>query len=307
MFKILKQLAAGVFLVAPETKPKYPYANCMYIDDDIPTVIDLGAGGRAFQAIAGPNVQILFISHFHFDHLHGDSFFPAAKLYAGVEESPIYNDKQAYLHFHGYDLWDTLMPGIKRQGYATVIPMPEDVPVNPGFRNIPLEKTFQDGDQFTLGKYIVQAVHLPGHTVGHYGFYLEKEGILFSGDIDLVASGPWYSSFTADVGDLIASVEKIKLINPRIIVPSHRHIQTENIFKNLAQYIQVVLDRQDTIFELLKNPMSIDTLASYRMVFPRQGNVYELFWEKMTILNHLNHLLREGLIEKIDGEFYQQL
>ena len=292
--------------MAPETKPKYPYANCMYIDDDIPAVIDLGAGGRAFQAIAGPKVQIALISHFHFDHLHGDSFFPAARMFAGAEESPAYNDKEAYTRLHGYDLWEILMPGIKRAGYGTVNPMPEDVPVSPGFRNIPLYNTFTDGDQFDLGKYKVQAVHLPGHTIGHYGFYLEKEGILFSGDIDLVKEGPWYSSCSSDVGDLISSVEKIKMISPGTIVPSHRKVQTENILNNLTRYIKVVLDREDTIYQLLKKPMSIEMLASYRMAFPQQNNIYELFWEKMTMRNHLQHLLRQGLIEQVNDELYQQ-
>lgn len=292
--------------MAPEGKPKYPYANCMYIDDDIPAVIDLGAGGRAFQAIAGPKVQIALISHFHFDHLHGDSFFPQAKLMASREESPTYNDKEAYIRFHGYHLWEALMPGIAREGYGTVIPMPDDVPVTPGFRLIPLDKTFEDGDKIVLGRHTLQAVHLPGHTVGHYGFYLEKEGLLFSGDIDLVKNGPWYSSASADVGDLIASVEKIRLIDPRIIVPSHRHIQTENIAAKLTQYIKVVLDRRDIIYELLKKPMSIDMLADYRLVFPDQSNNYELFWEKMTIKKHLAHLEKQDLVTMSGDGLYQR-
>ena len=68
----------------------------------------------------------------------------------------------------------------------------------------------------------------------------------------------------------------------------------------------MVLDREDTIYQLLKQPMSIEMLASYRMVFPQLNNIYEIFWEKMTMRNHLQHLLRQGLIEKVNDELYQQ-
>src|SRR5665647_1724785 len=131
---MLTCISNGIWLVAPRV-PRYPYANCLYIEDERPTVIDLGAGGNAFA----------------------------------------------------------------------------------------------DGDEIQTGKNTIKAIHLPGHSAGHYGFYFEKENILFSADIDLVRTGPWYNSNSGNVGDLIASVQKIKEINPRIIVPSHRRIQSENL------------------------------------------------------------------------------
>jgi ribonuclease/clavin/mitogillin len=306
VFPILKQLLDGVYVVVPETQPKYPYSNSMYFDDDIPAVIDLGAGGKAFSAITGPKVQMALISHSHFDHLHGDSFFPAAKFYVGKEELATYDDEASYHNFHGYDLWSVMMPGIKRPGYGSVIPMPEDVPVSPGFRKIPVAGAFKDQDQIILGKYTLRAIHLPGHTAGHYGFYMEKQGLLFSGDIDLAKAGPWYSNFSADVGDLFASVERIKLIDPRILVPSHRRVLTENILSSLDQYIHIVLKRHDKILQLLKEPLTIDALAAYRLVFPEQRNIYELFWEKMTVYNHLKYMLREGLITEVEPGYYRK-
>ena len=99
-------------------------------------------------------------------------------------------------------------------------------------------------EEINTGKTTIKAIHLPGHTAGHYGFYFEQENILFTGDIDLVRTGPWYNSNSGNVGDLIASVQRIKEINPLIIVPSHRRIQTENIPAQLDAYVQVVLDRK---------------------------------------------------------------
>lgn len=299
-------LARGIKVVAPEGKPVYPYGNCLYIEDDRPTVIDLGAGGRAFAAIPCEQVRLGLISHFHFDHLHGDSFFPQAEFMAGWEEGHTYSDPAAYLNFHGYDQWEIMMPGQPREAYGSVIPLPEDVPVQPGFRPVPLAGMFKDGDTIPVGKRILTTVHLPGHTAGHYGFYLEQESILFSGDIDLVANGPWYSSNSADVGDLIASVNRIREINPRVVVPSHRRVQTENIGEQLDRYIQVVLDRQSRIYDLLKSPHSLFQLAEYGLVFPQPHNLYEVFWERMTIRNHLHYLQKTNAIIEIEPGLYQQ-
>ncbi len=286
--------------------PIYPYSNSLYFNDDIPAVIDLGAGGNAFAEIDCQNVQIALISHSHFDHIHGDSFFPATQLYAGAEELDTYNDEASYHNFHGYDLWSLMMPGIKRPGYGSVIPLPDDIPVNPGFRKIPIAGAIRDGDLIQLGKYTLTALHLPGHTAGHYGFYIEKAGLLFSGDIDLARVGPWYSNYSADVGELIASVERIREIDPAILVPSHRRVLTENIHADLDQYIDILHIRHDKILQFLQQPMTIDELAAQRLVFPQQQNIYELFWEKMTVYNHLKHMLSQGLVLETEPGYYRK-
>lgn len=297
---MLTKLVNKVWVVAPDKPPRYPYANCMYIDGEKPIVIDMGAGSTAFADIPVNAIDTVLISHFHFDHIHGDKLFTKAGFYAGYEERDTYTCKDTYIAFHGYDLWEELMPGIAREAYGQVIPLEDDVLVQPGFRNFELAGTFRDGTVFHTGQIQVTAVHLPGHTAGHYGFYLETENILFSGDIDLAVTGPWYSSNSADVGQLIASVNRIKEINPRILVTSHRRVLTEGILKGLDDYIGVVLKRHNKIIELLKEPMDLDQIAAHGLVFPERRNNYELFWEKMTIRNHIRSLLAAGLVIEIE-------
>lgn len=302
---MLVELAPKVWLVAPEVKPRYPYSNSMYLEDDSRVIIDFGAGGRAYSELDCDSVTLGLASHIHFDHMHGDSLFPRARILAGREEEAVYREPDAYTRFYGYDLWEELM-GIDRTAYGQVVPLPDDVVAQPGFRPITLAGTFTDGEMIDTGKLSLQAVHLPGHTTGHYGFYLEQEGILFSGDIDLVPAGPWYSSASADVGDLISSVEKIRLIDPKMVVPSHRRVQTEDIQAQLKVFVQVVLDRQERIIELLAQPHTLTALSDYGLVFPARNNIYEVFWERMTLRNHLHHLLRTGMIEEIEPGLYQR-
>lgn len=296
---MISKISGSIWLLAPQV-PRYPYGNCLYVDDDIPTVIDLGAGGNTFRDIPCDQVQLGLISHFHFDHVHSTSLFSNADLMCGYEERLTYVDQQEYISFHGYNLWAELMDGMERALYGEVVKLPDDVPVQPGFRVIPMAGYFQDGQEINLGKTTLKAIHLPGHTAGHYGFYFEQENILFSGDIDLVRTGPWYNSNSGSVGDLIASVARIKEINPHLVVPSHRRIQTEDIPGQLDAYIQVVLDREAMIFDYLKHkPHTIAELAEYRLTYPRQLNDYEEFWEKMTLRNHLKHLIQLSAVKEI--------
>lgn len=303
---MLIPLAPKVWVVAPEVPPRYPYGNCMYIEADYPTLIDLGAGGLAFSALNQDKVRKAVLSHFHFDHIHGQPFFPQAELYVSAVEQNTYLDENEYIRFHGYDLWDKFMPGIPREAYGQVVLLPDDVPVKPGFRVLNPSGVFNDLDQLDLGNRRITAVHLPGHTAGHFGFYLEKEGILFSGDIDLVPTGPWYSSNSASVGDLIKSVQRIEEIKPHLIVPSHRRVQHENLSEKLKQYIRVVHDRNDLIAQILNQPLTLHQLAEYRLVFPNRQNLYELFWEIMSLRNHVQYLIKINVIQEISEGLFQR-
>ena len=301
---MLIPICKGIWLIAPRV-PRYPYSNSVYVEDERPLIIDFGAGGNAYADVPKDKIELGLISHFHFDHVHSRSLFPNIKLMAGEEEKATYIDQKAYFHFHGYDLWDELMPD-KREMYGNVIKIPADIPVEPGFSPVNLAGTFCDGEVIQTGKLALKAIHLPGHSAGHYGFYFEKENLLFSADIDLVRTGPWYNSNSGSVGDLIASVQKIKELNPHIIIPSHRRVQTENIMSQLNDYIQVVLIREEKIFDCLKLPHTIDQLAAYRLTYPEQRDQYEEFWEKMTIRNHLIHLLEQNAITEIEPGVYRQ-
>lgn len=301
---MLTELANKVWVVVPDKPPRYPYANCMYIGGEKPMVIDMGAGSTAFAEIPVNAIDKALISHFHFDHIHGAKLFTKAGFYAGYEERDTYTCKETYIAFHGYDLWEELMPGIARAAYGEVIPLEDDVLVQPGFRIFELAGTFHDGTEFDTGQVKVKAIHLPGHTSGHYGFYIEPENILFSGDIDLAVTGPWYSSNSADVSQLVASVNRIKEINPRILVTSHRRVLTEGIITGLDNYIGVVLRRHNRILELLKEPMSLEQIAAHRLVFPEHRNNYDLFWEKMTIRNHIRSLLAAGLVVENEKDIF---
>ncbi len=302
---ILQKLTDHIYAVVPEVPPRYPYSNSIYIEDERPAVIDLGAG-KAYEALPREKIRLVLISHSHFDHIHGDDFFPQATIYAGQEEAAPLTDQAAYLEFYGFYKWEQYMQGISQETISQLSPLPPDVHAKPGFRNFPLSGVFSDGQSFDLGKTTVTAIHLPGHTSGHYGFWFQAEGILFSSDLDLVAAGPWLGSNTADVGDLIRSVQRIKNLQPRIIVTSHRRVQRDNLADQLDRYLQVIIDREARIHDLLKNPQGIIDLSTHHLVYPHPAKIYEIFWERMTIAAHIRHLVEENKVREIAPGIYQR-
>jgi len=88
---------------------------------------------------------------------------------------------------------------------------------------VPIDRALNDQDELSLWGGL-RVIHLPGHTLGHCGFYSERHDVLFSGDL--------FASYFFNVHlppailnsapELIAgSLEKAKRLNARFIVPQH--------------------------------------------------------------------------------------
>jgi ribonuclease/clavin/mitogillin len=306
---MLIRITPQIILVRPEGKTLYPYSNSLYINDNIKTIIDAGAGGNAYQEIAPDHIELLLLSHYHFDHINGWPFFPRASVYTGKEEALVYSSPEEYFTHTGRFRWRELMGQDKTEKLRSPQDFPDDVPVRPGFQNIKLEGCFSDKQQFNLGQNSIQALRLPGHTKGHYGFYIEEEGLLFSGDLDLAPQGPWYGGESSDVGDLLESIARIIAINPRILVTSHRRVfkkPEDNIIKAVLEYRDIVLEREDRILKVLKHPATLDGIVSAIGDFPGLGrSQYATFYAKMMTHKHLEHMIKTGQVKKLGNSSNQ--
>ncbi|HEX3012590.1 MAG TPA: MBL fold metallo-hydrolase [Syntrophomonadaceae bacterium] len=301
---MIVELTKNIKVIRPEAKSAFPYSNSLYIDDDIQTMIDAGAG-KAYKEIAAENIDLVLISHNHFDHINGLPYFTKARIFAGREETLTYTDPQVYLEFSGFSRWEELMGQKKVGNMNALYQMPDDVPSQIGFQPISLTGVFKDGDEFNLGRTMVKTIHTPGHTPGHYSFYIEKEGILFSGDIDMSPRGPWYGNEYSDLDELIDSVQRIKDIKPRILVTSHRRIFYHDINQRLDEFINTVMDKEEQILEYLIEPRTLDDIAAQDFAYENElRNRYIVFWAKIMIEKHLKRLARLNKIEKIGLDKY---
>lgn len=301
-------LNSKIKLIRPEAVAVFPYSNSLFIDDEVRGMIDAGAGGKAYAPVKPENIDLLLITHNHFDHINGVSFFTNAKIMAGQEEAEGYTSPEVYSSWAGYAKWEKLMGRTKVERFSQTTPMPDDVPVQLGFHKVDLAGVIKDGDVFDLGKTKLRALHTPGHSHGHYAFFIEKEGILFSGDVDISPRGPWYGGEHSDFDALVTSVERLIALDPRILVTSHRRIfdsKTENIAKLFRDFIGIALQKEEKIYDYLTSPRSINDISEqdFTKDYPRK-TAYAEFWAKMMIMRHLERLQKQALIKKVDKEHY---
>jgi glyoxylase-like metal-dependent hydrolase (beta-lactamase superfamily II) len=82
--------------------------------------------------------------------------------------------------------------------------------------------TLADGDVVTVGEEALTALHTPGHSPDHLAFWHEPSRAAFTGD--LVVSGSsvmihW--SRGGDLGQYLASLERLLALEPRRLFPAH--------------------------------------------------------------------------------------
>jgi glyoxylase-like metal-dependent hydrolase (beta-lactamase superfamily II) len=103
----------------------------------------------------------LLLTHGHVDHMGG----------AG----PFQRRTGAAVHVHPDDDYLTLEPARQLRGLFGVTPEGDWAPPE-------IRTDLVDGAVLDLAGFRYEVRHTPGHTPGHCCFYVEDEGILFSGD-----------------------------------------------------------------------------------------------------------------------------
>src|SRR6185503_12405607 len=155
----------------------------------------------------------VLLTHGHLDHAGNLAWAKAwsgAPVYAHPAEQPHIDGTYPYA---GASVWCGRLERAGRAVLRVGRPATIDVP-------------FADGDELPFWGGL-RVVHLPGHTLGHCGFYSRRHDLLFSGDL--------FASYFFNVHlpppilnsapDLISeSLEKARRLDPRLIVPQHYDI-----------------------------------------------------------------------------------
>ncbi|MCW1913687.1 MBL fold metallo-hydrolase [Luteolibacter sp. GHJ8] len=92
-----------------------------------------------------------------------------------------------------------------------------------GFQAFAPDRWIDDGDEIEVWDGL-RAIHLPGHTAGHMGYYCERHRLLFCAD--LFASYPGFSHlppaiFNVDGAMVRASVVRALALDPVGVLPNH--------------------------------------------------------------------------------------
>ena len=182
--------------------------NCyiLYREDTKQAVLfdPADASERIIETLQQLDVALegILLTHGHFDHiLAADAVRKASgcKIYAYREEAQVASDADLNLSNHF--------------GAGT---------------SLQIDVSLDDGEALELAGFSFQVLHTPGHTKGSACYYLEKEGLLFSGDT-LFAGSVGRTDFPTGSGaELMRSVKERLSVLPdeTKVLPGHGDTST---------------------------------------------------------------------------------
>jgi glyoxylase-like metal-dependent hydrolase (beta-lactamase superfamily II) len=228
------------------------------------------------NAVRGERVTHIFVTHGHMDHSPMARPLAAAtgaKIYAcGLPVKPTESEVRMEA---GDDL-----------GFAPDI-------------------AIADGDVFEGKGWAIEAVFTPGHTSHHVAYALREENALFTGDHIMGWSTTVISPPDGDMGDYLASLEKVRDRGFQTLWPTHGPPVTQDV----AGFVQAYLDHR-----LLREAQVIAELRKGRQVIRDMvASMYADVDKRLhpaachSVLAHMIHLVRTGRVQCIGAPCLESL
>jgi glyoxylase-like metal-dependent hydrolase (beta-lactamase superfamily II) len=207
-----RRLEPAVFVtLEPAVAPMFQAAMVTVLGRDRDLQFDFGCGvvplRPALPLTANPVIAVA--SHAHVDHVGGfhefaDRLGHASETagFAGLPAGQTFAEE-----FRGWP--DVVAP--RPAGWCV-----GDWQLLPA----PLTGTLGEGDRLDLGDRVFTVLHLPGHSPGGIGLLDEVDGLFLSGDAiyddDILDDLPG-----ASVPDYIATMERLRLLDCRLVIGGH--------------------------------------------------------------------------------------
>lgn len=296
-----------------QNKGRFPFCNSLLIQDSVKVVIDPGAGRELMKQVNDSvDVDIVINTHFHFDHIAYNYLFSRAKIYLNELEGECYRDRRNILKrlgmtdFYGED-W--------AHGWLDRISQPDSVqsPYSPQNRHewwlstARLDGTYSWGEVMDFGATKMEIIGTPGHSAGVCCLYFPNEGVLYTGDIDLTAFGPWYFGADGDIDLFIQSAEAIAKVEADTYITGHEAgiVNRKDFQAGVRKYLEIIDKRDETILTALAEPRSLDDICSLGLIYGKKFLIDEWVraWDALTIKRHLDHLVKRGRVKCSEGVY----
>lgn len=217
------------------------------------------------RALAGKTVSHVLLTHHHLDH------------------SPLAAPLAAQ---HGCKVYGMSVQSKPLSGDAIQLDAGNDDTFKP-------DVEIRDGHRFEGPDWTINTIHTPGHTSNHLCFALEEENCLFSGDHIMGWSTSVVSPPDGDMGDYLASLQRVLDRNFDIIRPTHGAAITE-VRPFVQAYIDHRMARETQILGAIEDGLREigDIVASlYKDVDKRLHPA-----AAHSVLSHMIHMRKTGRV-----------
>lgn len=155
------------------------------------------------------------------------------------------------------------------------------------------------GETISGPGYTLKALATPGHAPDHLCYFLEEEGVLFSGDVVL---GVGTTVIPTKGGDLAAYLDTLRMLLKmpiKRIYPGHGPV-IDNPQEKIGEYLAHRLARERQILAQLENTACTvaELVAVIYAAYP--VNLYQAAGQ--SVQSHLDKLFAEGKILRRDGK-----
>ena len=249
----------------------------------------------------------LVISHYHLDHCG------LALRLQQLTSAPVYlheNDRRILLFFKehieeypekikdffcSYGVPEKIMKNIVNELYV--------------YKALLLGPTetihLKDGALFPIEDGYLKVIHTPGHTPGHVSLFHTEEKVLFGADFLVQDEWPHggiypHTASYNPIGDYLKSLEKVKSLEPELIIPSHKEPIYEPV-KKIDEAISFMKRKIEEIYDLLKKgPLSLAQICD--MAFKGYESSLSYFFLLSVGLGYMRYLIEKGLAEEVRKE-----
>ena len=249
-------------------------------------VIDSGLGPRngailanvARQLAPGGTTLYVAATHFHPEHMMGESGFPASAIIVrsrgqqeDIEATGAAEGRGVVALFKG-------MPGRSADMAGAIYRTPDVM--------------FAGDALIDLGGTRVRLMELgPAHTRGDVGFFIEDDGVAFTGDVAMSSpigiNSARFTSAPTNASAWLASLERLMALQPRHVVPSHgplgdaSMIEKHRVFMNAVRDRVRVLKEQRRTADQTASAVTAELAATYQVPEKIVADSVRLFYEEL--------------------------
>lgn len=157
---------------------------------------------------------------------------------------------------------------------------------------------FEEGSQIEVsGDVRIEVLHTPGHSADSVCFFLESEGVLFTGDTILGAS----TTTISNLSDYMATLERLRsLPNLRVICPGHGPLINDPL-EVIDDYIRRRVKRENEILDVLAGGADFTSWSLVELLYT---GVDKRLWRAAdrVVRSHLEKLATEGRLKIYEGK-----